>query len=85
LKPPCATKSAAQLQSPPLAPPPTTSQLPTTPLSPNKTTPTRSSKVTDALKGLEHVRGVSVDLEAKMATVEVEAPSLMDALNMLPG
>jgi hypothetical protein len=33
---------------------------------------------------MDHVKGVQVDLETKLATVEVEAPNLIDAMNMLP-
>lgn len=44
-----------------------------------------SSRVADALTGQVNVKAVHVDLESKMASVEVEAPSLIDALNMLPG
>ncbi|KAI8467426.1 MAG: hypothetical protein J3K34DRAFT_430619 [Monoraphidium minutum] len=44
-----------------------------------------SSRVTEALKALSKVRSVEVDLDSKLASVEVEAPSLMDAIDMLPG
>ncbi|GBF97574.1 hypothetical protein Rsub_10175 [Raphidocelis subcapitata] len=44
-----------------------------------------TARVADALKALGGVRAVRVDLAAEMATVEVDAPSLVDALNMLPG
>jgi copper chaperone CopZ len=44
-----------------------------------------SSKVEKALQALDHVKGVQVDLDSKLATVEVEADSLIDAMNMLPG
>jgi len=37
-----------------------------------------------ALQAMDHVKGVQVDLESKLATVEVEAPSMIDAMNMLP-
>ncbi|KAF8069491.1 hypothetical protein HT031_001607 [Scenedesmus sp. PABB004] len=43
-----------------------------------------SSRVEDALKAMAHVKAVQVDLESKLATVEVEAESLLDAMNMLP-
>lgn len=33
---------------------------------------------------MDHVKGVQVDLDTKLATVEVEAPNLIDAMNMLP-
>lgn len=33
---------------------------------------------------MDHVKGVQVDLDSKLATVEVEAESLIDAMNMLP-
>ena len=46
---------------------------------------TARSRVEAALGGLAHVKSVKVDLEGKLATVEVEAPSLIDATNMLPG
>jgi hypothetical protein len=45
----------------------------------------RSSRVEEALKGQAKVRGVKVDLESKLASVEVEAASLMDAMALLPG
>lgn len=43
-----------------------------------------SSRVEAALKAMDHVKGVQVDLDTKLATVEVEAPNLIDAMNMLP-
>eukprot|EP00879_Flechtneria_rotunda_P008619 GHRR01009032.1.p1 GENE.GHRR01009032.1~~GHRR01009032.1.p1 ORF type:complete len:182 (+),score=40.98 GHRR01009032.1:244-789(+) len=43
-----------------------------------------SSRVEEALKGMHHVKAVQVDLESKLATVQVEARSLIDAMNMLP-
>jgi copper chaperone CopZ len=43
-----------------------------------------SSRVENVLKAMDHVKGVQVDLETKLATVEVEAPNLIDAMNMLP-
>jgi hypothetical protein len=33
---------------------------------------------------MEHVKAVQVDLESKLATVEVEADNYIDAMNMLP-
>lgn len=33
---------------------------------------------------MDHVKSVQVDLESKLATVEVESASLIDAMNMLP-
>jgi hypothetical protein len=36
------------------------------------------------LQAMDHVKGVQVDLDTKLATVEVEAPNLIDAMNMLP-
>ena len=33
---------------------------------------------------MEHVRAVSVSLDTKLASVEVQAPSQIDALQMLP-
>lgn len=36
------------------------------------------------VQAMDHVKGVQVDLETKLATVEVEAPNLIDAMNMLP-
>lgn len=38
----------------------------------------------DAMQAMDHVKGVQVDLESKLATVEVEAPNMIDAMNMLP-
>lgn len=35
-------------------------------------------------QAMDHVKAVSVDLDSKLATVEVEAASLIDAMNMLP-
>eukprot|EP00878_Enallax_costatus_P021879 GHUV01023189.1.p1 GENE.GHUV01023189.1~~GHUV01023189.1.p1 ORF type:complete len:157 (+),score=24.89 GHUV01023189.1:116-586(+) len=43
-----------------------------------------SSRVEKALKAMDHVKAVQVDLDSKLATVEVEAESLIDAMNMLP-
>lgn len=43
-----------------------------------------SSRVEEALKAMEHVKAVAVDLESKLATVEVEADNYIDAMNMLP-
>lgn len=43
-----------------------------------------SSRVEEALSGMAGVAGVRVDLDAKLATVDVHAPSLLDAMNMLP-
>lgn len=37
------------------------------------------------LQAMDHVKGVQVDLETKLATVEVEAPTLMDAMDMVRG
>lgn len=45
----------------------------------------RSERVASALRELAGVKAVSVDLAAELATVEVAAVSLMDALDMLPG
>ena len=45
--------------------------------------PPRRSRVEEALKGMDKVRAVKVDLDAKMATVEVDVPSLMDAMGLL--
>lgn len=39
---------------------------------------------TALLQAMDHVKGVQVDLDTKLATVEVEAPNLIDAMNMLP-
>lgn len=36
------------------------------------------------VQAMDHVKGVQVDLDTKLATVEVEAPNLIDAMNMLP-
>jgi hypothetical protein len=36
------------------------------------------------LQAMEHVKAVQVDLESKLATVEVEADNYIDAMNMLP-
>lgn len=33
---------------------------------------------------MDHVKAVAVDLESKLATVEVEADNYIDAMNMLP-
>jgi hypothetical protein len=33
---------------------------------------------------MDHVKAVQVDLESKLATVEVEADNYIDAMNMLP-
>jgi hypothetical protein len=41
--------------------------------------------VEEALKAAPRVRAVAVDLDKKLASIEVEAPSLMDAMAMLPG
>ncbi|KAF6265290.1 hypothetical protein COO60DRAFT_1479739 [Scenedesmus sp. NREL 46B-D3] len=43
-----------------------------------------SSRVEEALQALDHVKAVQVDLESKLATVEVEADNYIDAMNMLP-
>jgi copper chaperone CopZ len=43
-----------------------------------------TSRVEAALKAMAGVRAVSVSLEAKLATVELAAPSLMDAVGQLP-
>ncbi|WIA10107.1 hypothetical protein OEZ85_010314 [Tetradesmus obliquus] len=43
-----------------------------------------SSRVEEALKAMDHVKAVAVDLESKLATVEVEADNYIDAMNMLP-
>lgn len=34
---------------------------------------------------MAHVKAVNVNLESKMACIEVEAPTMIDAMNMLPG
>lgn len=39
---------------------------------------------TTCVQAMDHVKGVQVDLDTKLATVEVEAPNLIDAMNMLP-
>lgn len=43
-----------------------------------------STRVEEALKKVEHVKAVEVSLDTKLACVEVEAISLIDAMNMLP-
>lgn len=43
-----------------------------------------SSRVQEALAKMQHVKQVEVSLDKKMASVEVEAPTLLDAMNMLP-
>lgn len=37
------------------------------------------------VQAMDHVKGVQVDLETKLATIEVEAPNQIDAMQMLPG
>ncbi|GBF89436.1 hypothetical protein Rsub_02008 [Raphidocelis subcapitata] len=44
-----------------------------------------TARVEEALKAAPRVRGVAVDLDSKLASVEVEAASLMDAVALLPG
>ena len=46
---------------------------------------TSSSLIPDvSLQKVEHVKAVEVSLDTKLACVEVEAISLIDAMNMLP-
>lgn len=44
-----------------------------------------SNRVMDALRGQSKVKAVQVDLGSKLASVEVEARSIMDAVDLLPG
>ena len=43
-----------------------------------------TSRIEAALKAVPGAKSVKVDLAAKLANVEVEAPSQIDALNMMP-
>eukprot|EP00195_Chlamydomonas_chlamydogama_P004863 CAMPEP_0202901366 /NCGR_PEP_ID=MMETSP1392-20130828/14213_1 /ASSEMBLY_ACC=CAM_ASM_000868 /TAXON_ID=225041 /ORGANISM="Chlamydomonas chlamydogama, Strain SAG 11-48b" /LENGTH=154 /DNA_ID=CAMNT_0049587917 /DNA_START=82 /DNA_END=546 /DNA_ORIENTATION=+ len=43
-----------------------------------------SSRVEEALKKLKDVNNAKVDLESKLASVEVKAKSQLDALNLMP-
>lgn len=43
-----------------------------------------SGRVHDALKNMEHVRAVNVSLESHVASIEVQADTMIDALNMMP-
>lgn len=44
-----------------------------------------SSRVEETLKALAGVKGVSVDLESKLATIQVDAGSQGDAKSLLAG
>jgi hypothetical protein len=41
--------------------------------------------VEEALKAAPKVRAAKADLESKLVAVDVEAPTMMDALELMPG
>eukprot|EP00775_Hariotina_reticulata_P010902 gene10902-11056_t len=43
-----------------------------------------SSRVEEALRGMQHVKAVQVDLDSQLATLQVEAATQKEALDMLP-